>query len=272
MNGQLHHAPTLSVVLPYYNEEDYLGATLTSLAAQTYAPSQIILVDNGSSDASAFHCERFKRAHPELVIELMHEARPGKINALSAGFQTVTSDYVAFCDADTIYPPHYVELALALIKNARGECAGAMGLGLTASPESAKGMFQRYKGALAGALLARQCHTGGYGQIFDTQILRAAGGYSRMRWPYMQADHEIAHRMLKYSRLIYHRDLWCRTSTRRTTRKRVSWNIVEMIVYHLTPFALKDWFFYRFLTRRFERRSMWNANLRTQPWNKKEAG
>ena len=141
-----------------------------------------------------------------------------------------------------------------------------MGVGITADPDSSKGAFQRWKTGLVSAALARQCHTGGFGHIFRTKIIRKAGGYSRDIWPYMQADHEIIHRALKHGRCAYHRDLWCRPSTRRADRKRVSWTLFEVIIYHLTPYALKDWYFYNFLGPRFRQRNMTNINLREQPW------
>ena len=141
----------------------------------------------------------------------------------------------------------------------------------TADPESPEGRFQRLKGAAVGALLAKQCHTGGYGQIFRTEIVRKTGGYANAIWPFVLSDHEITHRMLKHGACAYHRDLWCRPSTRRGDRRRVSWTLFERLVYHVTPFALKDWFFYTFLWKRFEQRQMNITNLRAQPWAQTDA-
>lgn len=261
---------SLTVVLPFYNEENYIAETLRSFAGQRVKPQRLILVDNASTDGSVEICERFRRENHGFCVDILREMRPGKINALETGFAAVTTSFVAFCDADTLYPPHYFELAIDLIERGGEAHVGAMGLGLSAGPESGAGRFQRFKGAAVGAFLARQCHTGGYGHVFRASVLRDAGGYSRTLWPYMQADHEIVHRMLKHGTCVYHRDLWCLTSARRTDRKRVSWTFFEIIVYHLTPFFLKDWYFYRFLARRFERRGMMNINLRAQPWKEAE--
>ena len=51
-------APQWSVVVPYFNEKDYLPATLASLLAQELKPFQVILVDNASTDGSAEVCKK----------------------------------------------------------------------------------------------------------------------------------------------------------------------------------------------------------------------
>lgn len=240
---------------------------MRSLLAQRRKPDELILVDNGSTDASVEICRSFQKAHAQPLIRIVTEDRSGKVFALETGLKSVATEYVAFCDADTYYPPHYFELALGLLET-DGGAIGAMALGLTAPPASAKGVFERWKGALVGSVLARQCHTGGYGHVYRTHMLRRAGGYSPARWPYMQADHEVVHQALKVGRCRYHRDIWCRPSARRRDRSGVTWTLFEVFVYHATPFALKDWYFEEFLRRRFVRRGMMNVNLRERPWTR----
>jgi len=266
------HAPwAVTVMIPFYNEEAYIGATLRSLAGQTRPPAAFVLVDNASTDRSAEICEAFRRERPGTEVTLLREEKPGKLNALETALPHAKTPFIAFCDADTAYPPHYLETAAGLFAQRGDGLAGAMALGVTADPESPKGRFQRLKGAAVGALLAKQCHTGGYGQIFRTEIFLKTGGYANAIWPFVLSDHEITHRVLKHGACAYHRDLWCRPSTRRGDRRRVTWTLFERLVYHATPFALKDWFFYDFLWRRFERRQMSINNLRAQPWAETDA-
>jgi hypothetical protein len=118
----------------------------------------------------------------------------------------------------------------------------------------------------AAAVLPRQCHTGGAGQTFRTAALMAAGGYDADIWPYVLKDHELAHRVAKQGRLRLDPQLWCTPSDRRRDRTSVDWTLGERLAYHLTPFAAKDWLFYRFLARRFAARAQTDLRLRDHPW------
>lgn len=253
---------SLAVVVPFYNEEALLPATLESLAAQTRRPDQLVLVDNGSTDASSKVCREFL-ARSGIGGAIYAEPRPGKINALETGCRFIRTDIVAFCDADTHYPPQYFETAAAILAR-KPKLAGVMAPDLPAPPADIRTRLLHFKKRAVGVLLAKQCHTGGFGQIFRTAMLRAAGGYSAAQWPYVLEDHEIAHRMLKQGPLHASADLWCVPSTRRTDRTNVSWTLAERLLYHATPFARKDWFFYEFLARRFEARNLANTNLRNR--------
>lgn len=256
----------ICVIIPFFNEEQFIGETLASLAAQTLKPASFILVDNGSTDRSAEICLEFKDAHKEIPVKLLCEARPGKIHALETACRHIDAKFVAFCDADTTYPPHYLDLATRLFQSDRNDLVAVMAVGLTGDPHAFSAVLARIKSSLVARLLAKQCHSGGFGQVFRTSALMNAGGYSVDRWPYVLEDHEIMQRLLKLGRLRYHPDLYCRTSARRKDRSAVSWTTFEQIVYHCTPFHLKDWYFSRFLAPRLAGRGQINARLRDKSW------
>ena len=87
----------------------------------------------------------------------------------------------------------------------------------------------------------------------------------------MLDDHEVMQRVHKIGRSRYHPDFWCRPSDRRGCDARVRWTLFERLMYHLTPFRAKDWFFYRFLRGRFRARGMVSANLRLRGWERPPA-
>lgn len=259
------HAPDISILLPYYNEAEYLPATLASLISQACAPARLILVDNASSDGSQAVCRDALAHRPGIDALHLHEPRAGKVHALETGLAAVETPFVATCDADTYYPPHYLARARALF----GEdprVAAVMAVGVSGDPESLAARFARRKAQLVSKLLARQCHTGGYGQVFRTGALRAAGGFSWAQWPYVLEDHEIMQRVFRHGVARYHPDLWCAPSDRRADRSSVDWTLFERIAYHLTPFALKDRYFHSFLARRLQRRGLTSLNLREKTW------
>ncbi len=94
----------LSVIIPAYNEEKRLPKTLQEviafLAAQPYS-SEIIVVENGSSDNTADVAQEFARQHP--IVRLLH-SRQGKGIAVKTGMLAAHGDYLFICDADLSMP------------------------------------------------------------------------------------------------------------------------------------------------------------------------
>lgn len=262
------HQSRWSIVLPYFNEEDFLETTLRSLCAQSL-PARLILVDNGSTDTSPEIAAAFQMACQDLEIHLIREPTPGKAYALATGIAAVETPFVATADADTYYPPRYIERADRLFAEAGKYGVAALAFG--APPEGARGHSTTLrKGALAARAMPRQTHTGGYGQAFRTEELRGAGGFDPAIWPYCLMDHEIMHRLTKRhhgkGRLLYAEDHWCAPSPRRANRAGVRWTLPERLLYHVCPFERRDWFFYEFLASRFEARGLSQLNLRRKEW------
>ena len=259
------HALGWAVLLPYFNEEKYLPRSLRSLCAQTCLPAQVILVDNGSSDNSTAIARAIMADFPAIKTHFIHVPAPGKIHALHDGLKTVRTPLVATCDADTWYPPDYLAKAESLFA-AHPDAASVMAIDIYNAPHTLTARLKRVKTRLVAQLLARQCHTGGFGQMFRTGALRRCGGFDARRWPFVLEDHEIVHRLLKAGPSLYHQDLWCMPSARRNNSARISWQLPERVLYHLTPWSLKDWFFYRFLANRLRKRRLDNMALRERNW------
>ena len=254
-----------SVVVAYYNEEAFLLRTLAAIATQTMPPAELILVDNASSDRSTEIARTFMAAHPAIRTRFLTEARPGQVNALETGIAAVSTEFVAICDADTWYPPHHLALADRQFRRAGPQTVAVMALGLAGDPHGLRARARRLVYAhVISRLLRYQCHTGGYGHAFRTAALKAAGGYATERWAFVLFDHELMHRVFSVGRARYHADLWCVSSDRRKDRASTRWSLTERIVYHATPFALKDWFFYSFLQPRFAARNLSGLNLRAE--------
>ncbi|MFD1035233.1 glycosyltransferase family 2 protein [Sphingomonas hankookensis] len=249
-------------VIAYYNEADFLGTTLAALAAQT-VPFRLVLVDNGSTDGSDKIAQAFAATGVEVVN--LSEARPGKIHALETAMGALTTEFCAFGDADTFYPPHYLAEAERAF-DADPRTVAVMALGVDASRQRLRRAF--YAGIVT-KLLSKQTHTGGYGQAFRTSALMDAGGFSEAQWPYVLLDHEIMQRVMKLGRVVYPFNFWAKPSPRRSDRRRVRWTLTERLLYHTTPFAAKDWYFYRFLGPRLKARGITHLNLRDKPWETK---
>jgi len=107
---------SLSVIVPVYNSEKYLTKALESIAAQTVADSmQIILVDDGSTDASPAICDEFASKHPDTVV--IHRENGGVSAARNTGIKKASGEYIGFVDADDTVAPDYFEKLLTAAKD-----------------------------------------------------------------------------------------------------------------------------------------------------------
>ena len=93
----------LSIVMPVYNEERTLEEIVARVLATPY-DKELVLVDDGSRDASRAIMQRLAEAHPEVRC-FFHERNSGKGAALSTGFRQVRGDVVIIQDADLEYDP-----------------------------------------------------------------------------------------------------------------------------------------------------------------------
>jgi glycosyltransferase involved in cell wall biosynthesis len=108
----------ISVVIPTHNRADDLKRALRSLYAQTALPSEIIVVDDGSSPAVTE--EVFANApKPVKTILLRNEASQGANRARNMGIDAAASDWIAFLDDDDEFVPEKIE-ALEQTVNAKG--------------------------------------------------------------------------------------------------------------------------------------------------------
>ncbi len=88
----------ISIVVPVYNVENYLEKCIESLLGQTYRNIEIILIDDGSDDASKEICDRYAAADSRVIA--LHKENGGVVSARKAGAQLATGDYVCSVDGD----------------------------------------------------------------------------------------------------------------------------------------------------------------------------
>ena len=97
----------VSIVIPVYQVENYLERSVESALAQTLVEKEIILVDDGSPDASPAICDRYAAAYPDL-IRVIHKENEGLGLARNTGAAAARGEYIAFLDSDdTVEPDMY---------------------------------------------------------------------------------------------------------------------------------------------------------------------
>lgn len=258
--------PRWAIVIAFYNEERFIAPTIACALAQDRQDIMLVCVDNGSSDGSAALVAAAIAGHPRAM--LVSETTPGHTCALRRGTaiaQELGAANIAYWDADTHYPPHYISRADALLGDDR-RIVGCQAFDIYGDGNSLKNRLIRRRMAITASLLTGQGHTGTFGQCFKMAPLLAAGGPKSDAWPFVLYDHELIHRICKQGGLAHAADHVCWPAPRRIQNSHVRWNLTERLLYALTPFAVKDWFFYRFLGPRLRARGMFEAGLRIRDW------
>ncbi len=90
----------VSVIIPVWNGEVYLGETIESALAQTVSPHEVIVVDDGSTDGSAAVAEGYRDAGPVTVVRQENRGHPA---ALNRGIEASSGDFLGFLDADDLW-------------------------------------------------------------------------------------------------------------------------------------------------------------------------
>jgi cellulose synthase/poly-beta-1,6-N-acetylglucosamine synthase-like glycosyltransferase len=145
----LAQRPGVSVVVPAYNEEALIVTTATAILEQQYAPLEIVIVDDGSTDATfarlndAFDLVELPLGGPlplpteavrgiytsrtAPILRVVRKQNGGRSDALNTGLGVARHELVAFTDADTILEPDAIARALRPFEEYPDDCVAAGG-------------------------------------------------------------------------------------------------------------------------------------------------
>lgn len=107
----------ISVIVPVYNVEKYLLQCVDSILSQTYDNIQVILVDDGSTDASSTICDEY--ACKDNRVEVIHKTNGGLSSARNAGIDAARGEYIIFIDSDDYWASN--GLLQSAVENCMGE-------------------------------------------------------------------------------------------------------------------------------------------------------
>ncbi len=105
--------PLVSVIVPTYNREEFLGACVDSILAQTYPKVEAVLVSDGSTDGSLSLMRRYEEEHPERVV-VVDKPNGGISSALNAGIRAMRGEYFCWLSSDDVFALDKVEAQLAV--------------------------------------------------------------------------------------------------------------------------------------------------------------
>jgi peptidoglycan/xylan/chitin deacetylase (PgdA/CDA1 family) len=194
----MRRQPSVTVIIPAYNEESAIGACIDALLKQDYKGScEIIVVDNASSDETAAIAKARN-------VRVVYEGSKGYVQALMAGFGAASGAIIASTDADTLVPPDWLS-RMVMRLNGKGVVA-------------ITGVFRFFDGPLwlraIGAIFGRlNWQLAGANMAVWAWAYKKAGGFSRQ--VNMGADKELGLRLATFDRVVIDRGLVVATSSRR---------------------------------------------------------
>ncbi len=106
---------TISIIIPVYNAENFIGRCLDALINQTYPNIEILCINDGSADNSLKILQEY--AAKDKRIKVFSQSNSGPAQARNVGLQNMTGEYLMFCDSDDWYEPQMCERMLETIIN-----------------------------------------------------------------------------------------------------------------------------------------------------------
>ncbi len=94
----------ISVIVPVYNVESYLEQCLESILAQTLKPGEVLLINDGSTDASREICKSYADEYD--FVTLIDQENQGQASARNTGLDLASGDFIAFVDSDDFISEH----------------------------------------------------------------------------------------------------------------------------------------------------------------------
>jgi glycosyltransferase involved in cell wall biosynthesis len=119
--------PKVSVIIPCYNGEKFIGDAIKSVLTQTYKDWELVIVDDGSTDNSCEVVESY--LNNDKVRLVKNTYNKGIAKTMNKGIAVSTGDFIAFLDQDDIWHPRKLELQLQKFVNERDNL-GLVGCGM----------------------------------------------------------------------------------------------------------------------------------------------
>lgn len=142
-------APIISIIVPFYNVEDYAARCLDSLLAQTYRSFEVVCIDDGSTDGTSAVLEGYS-ADPRIRIFCIENG--GQSAARNFGIGRARGEFLTFVDSDDFVSPRYLEV----LSSASRACAGGLVVsGFVSVPEDSEREAVAWPLDVSSALVSR---------------------------------------------------------------------------------------------------------------------
>lgn len=222
----MKHVPSISVVIPAYNEEKYITSCLTSITKQTFNnPYEIIVVDNNSTDSTAAIAKKF-------TTKVYKEKNKGYAHAMNAAVRYAKAPIIAVTDADCIVPPTWLETMYAAFEK-YPDVVGISGPFILYDASQLTKAVLRITNIVAPKLFIVSLI--GMNMAYQKSACIAVGGYDPKATP--QADTQFGLKLKKQGRLLFLKHNIVQSSARRFTSPHIA--LYEYVTRTLNVPALK---------------------------------
>jgi succinoglycan biosynthesis protein ExoA len=120
--------PSVSIIIPCYNEESTIGHLLESLLTQTYPRAQMeVIISNGmSTDGTRAAIDDFQQAHPDLILRVIDNPAQTIPSGLNQAIGQARGEIIIRLDAHSMPIPEYVERCVAALESGKGDNVGGV--------------------------------------------------------------------------------------------------------------------------------------------------
>lgn len=159
----------ISIIVPVYNSEKTLARCIDSILHQTYYDYELILIDDGSTDASFSIIEKYAISHPNIVA--IHKENGGVSSARNKGLGLAKGNFVCFVDSDDYVEPNYLEDLHNCISNNDTDIALCL-ISCSREKVSSTNTVYNNKDAIITSILNNEEHNAGpYNKLFRKDII-----------------------------------------------------------------------------------------------------
>ena len=169
----------VSVIIPAYNAEAWIGSTLASALAQTYQNLEVIVVDDGSKDGTFAIVQTF--ASRDRRVRIVRQTNQGLASARNAAIAAAIGSLIAPLDADDLWHPEKLAKQVAVMRDA-GPRVGLVYTWYSIIDETgrvtARGLRPRYQGDVHAALVVSNFVSSASIPLIRRSCLDEVGGYA----------------------------------------------------------------------------------------------
>jgi glycosyltransferase involved in cell wall biosynthesis len=218
----------VSVIIPAYNEEKYIGNTLNAVLAQDYPNVEVIVVDNASTDKTAEIIQAYKG------VKYVYESRKGLLWAREAGRKQATGDIIVNTDADCTPPTNWISQGVACFTTEK-----IVAVTGPVSFNDAGPVFQKMTMAFQRFIYPVFSYTFQFFRIggvliggnnfIRAKVLQEVGGYNTSIIFYGE-DTDTAKRLVKKGKILFTKAVITETSSRRFV-KEGTWETLSKYIF-----------------------------------------